>query len=223
MCSVGMRELKRSWQVRTFNVMWPLAAMSLTSQIENGHCSGDIDSASPLCSPPPPFFFPEFSFKQQTNPFSFSKYFVHNGQSDIFWLPNPLLSLFREFPSLRKYLFFPLYSCLMYTSSQKHKCILGGLCMLVLQSGCACKKKFCASILTFPFGSCFSLLSNMSDEKPQRPEGQIFSLFFLAKYVTHLNMSDQFQFLNLREFYSTYSDVPFREELTFQVCLGVTY
>lgn len=56
MCSVGMRELKRSWQVRTFNVMWPLAAMSLTSQIENGHCSGDIDSASPLCSPPPIFF-----------------------------------------------------------------------------------------------------------------------------------------------------------------------
>lgn len=129
-------------------------------------------------TPSPIFFSPEFSFKQQTNPFSFSKYFVRNGQSDILWLPNPLLSMFREFPSLRKYLFFPLYSCLMYTSSQKHKCILGGLCMLVLQSGCACKKKFCARILTFPFGSCFSLLlSNMSDEKPQRPEGQIFSLF----------------------------------------------
>ena len=55
----------------------------------------------------------------------------------------------------------------------------------------------------------------MSDEKPQRPEGQIVSLFFLSKYVTHLNMRDQFQFLNLREFYSTYSDVPFGEELTF--------
>lgn len=177
--------------------------------------------------PPPCFFFFFFlsriQFQAIDQSFFLLKILCSQWAVRYFLASKSFTEYVQRISLIKKISFFPLYSCLMYTSSQKHKCILGGLCMLVLQSGCACKKKFCARILTFPFGSCFSLLSNMSDEKPQRPEGQTFSLFFLSKYVTHLNMRDQFQFLNLKEFYSTYSDVPFGEELTFQVCLGVAY
>ena len=110
------------------------------------------------------------------------------------------------------------YNCLMYTYPQKHQYILRGFCNLVLQACCAFKQEFCARILNIPLAHIFHHFFPTCLMKATKARGPNI-LPFPSLNVTQLNMREQFQFLNPREFCLIYPDVPFGDELVWrQTC-----
>ena len=129
-----MRELKRLWQVGGFNVMWLLSQRGhwLPCLYTNHFKTAKFKMVSVTVTLillfscvffPPIFFFQNSVLSDRPILFPSQKTLFTMGSQTFFWLPNPLLSMFREFPSLRKYLFFPplqLFDVYILPEAQVH-------------------------------------------------------------------------------------------------------